>query len=310
MSALVSICLPVLNGAEYIGRALDSALAQTYEPIEIVVSDDCSADGTADLVRERYGDAVRLHLNAERAGLSGNHNAAVRHAGGELIKFLHHDDTLEPDCVAKMVAALAEHPSAGFVFARRRLIADDQSEEARRSNEVFYAGLARFGPLNDGRTVLRDWLAGDFPLNCIGEPVSVMVRREALERTGLFSPHLRQLMDIDLWMRILAAGFDAAFIDEELATYRQASESSTGRTVTRRLHWLDPLWMLEHLRRAAGAEGTYPRLGELVAKHRRMAFRSAARSLVPAGERYPLRPYGSYVQYRLRPGSDDIPRLA
>jgi hypothetical protein len=133
-------------------------------------------------------------------------------------------------------------------------------------------------------------------------------------------------MDIDLWMRILAAGFDVAFLDEPLATYRQSSESSTGRTVFRNKHWLDPLWMLEHLMCVDGAEVQYPTLKDLVVRHRRIAFRSAARSALPYGRRYPLAPYWPYLRYRTRSallhvvGSDasplvptleaDIPRLA
>jgi glycosyltransferase involved in cell wall biosynthesis len=313
---LVSICIPVLNGAEFIERALDSALAQSYEPLEIIVADDHSSDGTAELVRQRYGQEVRLHANRQRTGLCGNHNVAIRYARGEFIKFLHHDDTLEPECVAKMADALNRHRRAGLVFAPRALeTVQDEADEARQDYADVHTRFSGLEPINDGRALVTEWLAKGFPDNWIGEPVAVMVTREGLARAGLFSPHVRQLMDIDLWMRILAAGLDAAFIDERLATYRQSSESSTGRTVTRHAHWLDPLWMLEHLISVDGVATQHPMLADMVGRHRRIAFRSAARSALPHGQRYPVWPYWSYLRYRTRRallqavGSDGGPRL-
>jgi glycosyltransferase involved in cell wall biosynthesis len=300
--ALVSICIPVLNGAASIEEALDSALAQSYEPIEIVVADDHSSDGTAEVVQERYGSEVRLVVNGRRAGLCGNHNIALRHCQGEFIKFLHHDDTLAPECVAKMADALQRHGSAGFVFSRRALQVDlaSQEELQLQQYEELHRGFSELERINDGRVLLGEWLAQGFPDNWIGEPVTVMVRRIALTRAGLFSPHLRQLMDIDLWMRILAAGFDAAFLDEELATYRPSGGSSTGRTVTQYRHWLDPLWILEDLTSAGVPEPHSAVLERLLSRHRRMAFRSVARSALAVRGGYPVPPYLPYLLYRTR----------
>src|SRR3954451_22355927 len=99
---LVSVCLPVYNGEAWVGKAVESALAQTYENLEIVVSDNASTDGTAAVVRSFDDPRVRLSTAAERVTMSGNHNRAVGLARGGLLKFLHADDSLVPECVAEM----------------------------------------------------------------------------------------------------------------------------------------------------------------------------------------------------------------
>jgi glycosyltransferase involved in cell wall biosynthesis len=300
---LVSICLPVRNGRDLIERALDSALAQDYEPIEIVVVDDNSSDGTAELVRTIYGDRVRLFENDVARGLCGNHDAVVSRARGDFIKFLHHDDFLAASCVAKMAEALLANPTAGIAFCRRAIELEDGSEAARDWLDRYRAphrNFAQLAPVNSGEDVFGEWLARGFPDNWIGEPVTVMVRRSSLRRAGRFNPHSRQMMDIDLWMRILAH-HDAAFIDEELVTYRHSEASSTGRTMEGRRNWLDPLWMLEALTADDELVARHPELESMRRVRRREAFRTAIRSAVrlPPELRF-ARDWATYERHRAR----------
>ena len=113
---LVSVCLPVLDGGDLVAEAVDSALAQDYRHMEIVVVDDGSSDGTPDLLRRRYGDRIRLLVNPTRSGQSRATNACIGQARGKFVKFLHHDDTLEPSSVSRLVDALTRHGSAGMSF--------------------------------------------------------------------------------------------------------------------------------------------------------------------------------------------------
>jgi glycosyltransferase involved in cell wall biosynthesis len=276
---LVSVCVPVRNGRDLIERALDSALAQDYEPIEIVVADDDSSDGTAELVRSRYGERVRLFENDVARGLCGNHDAVVSRARGDFIKFLHHDDFLTPPCVSRMAQALLANPTAGLAFCRRAIELEDETETAQHWLERYRAphrNFAALAPVNSGKGLFAEWLARGFPDNWIGEPVTVMVRRSSLRRAGRFNPHSRQMMDIDLWMRILAHE-DAAFVDEELVTYRHSEASSTGRTIEGRRNWLDPLWMLEALTADDELAARHPELESMRRVRRREAFRTAIR---------------------------------
>jgi hypothetical protein len=106
-----------------------------------------------------------------------------------------------------------------------------------------------------------------------------MVTRSSLERVGRFNPHSRQMMDIDLWMRILSHE-DAAFVDEELVTYRHSETSSTGRTMEARRNWLDALWMLEWLAADPDLLARHPELESMRRARRRAAFRTAVRGLL------------------------------
>jgi glycosyltransferase involved in cell wall biosynthesis len=300
---LVSICVPVRNGRDLIERALDSAVAQDYEPTEVVVVDDNSSDGTADLIQARFGDRVRLFRNDIAKGLCGNHNAVIERSRGELIKFLHHDDQLAPRCVSKMAEALLANPSAAIAFCRRAIELEDGSPEARRWLERYGAPHGHFRSLsaiNDGSALFADWLGRGFPENWIGEPVAVMLRRSSLARVGVFDTHVRQAMDIDLWMRIIAH-YDAAFIDEELATYRHSESSSTGRTTAAGANWLDGLWMLERLASDEELMDRHPELRSLRRARRREAFRTVTRNALRIPPDLSLaRAWGVYARHRAK----------
>ena len=103
-SEKVSICIPVFNGKKYITQAIDSALDQDYENIEVIVCDNCSTDGTWELALKYHNnDKVILHRNKSNIGMYANFNHAAKIASGDFIKFLCADDTLAKSAVHKMV---------------------------------------------------------------------------------------------------------------------------------------------------------------------------------------------------------------
>ncbi len=83
--------------------------------------------------------------------------------------------------------------------------------------------------------------------NWIGEPTAVMVRRDAFQRVGLFNTRLRQLTDLEMWLR-LAFFFDVGFVPEQLATFRLHPTSATSANAAAGGPWLDRPWLLEGLR--------------------------------------------------------------
>jgi glycosyltransferase involved in cell wall biosynthesis len=162
---LVSICVPVRDGRDLIERALDSALAQDYEPTEIVVVDDNSSDGTPELIRSRYGERVRLFENDVARGPCGNHDAVVSHARGDFIKFLQHDDFLTPASVSRMAEALLANPTAGVAFCRRAIELEDGSEAAQDWLDRYrapHSNFAALAPVNSGDECSESGLRGAF----------------------------------------------------------------------------------------------------------------------------------------------------
>jgi len=296
---LVSICVPSFNGRRLIDEAIDSALAQDYGRTEIVVSDDVSVDGTASHVRQKYGDQVRVFAASRRRGHQRNWNASVHLSRGELVKFLHQDDTLYENCVSQMVAALLEWPEADLVFSRRHVQVYGEAREPARyePGERLQDRFVNLRPLNDGPLLLDQLMKVGLNENWVGEPTNVMVRRAAFERLGGFNRHVHQQTDLDLWLRLLADG-PAAFIDSSLSTYSMSPASLTAANRRYRRDWLDRLWMLEGL-----AETPYGRMNsrvrEMLRAERRMARRTVLRAALrrdPSSP--PIRLWLSYLRAR------------
>ena len=248
---LVSICIPTYQGSRWIRDSIASALAQDYPRVEVVVSDDRSTDGTAE-VAESIGDPrVRVVRSDQRLGMARNWNRSVRLARGDYIKFLMQDDLLDPTCVSRMAAVLSKNPSVGFVFALRAITCEDPSDRSSahlaKKLEALPRQLGVLGEVNDGRAVFEAMRRSGFRSNLIGEPTAVMVRRDALRRVGLFNTRLRQLTDLEMWLRLVFF-FDVGFVAAPLATFRLHPTSATSANAAAGDAWLDRLWVLEGLR--------------------------------------------------------------
>src|SRR5437868_12767968 len=102
---LVSIIIPCYNQAEFLSEAIDSALAQTYRPIEVLVVNDGSPDETEKVARS-YGERIE-YISRDNGGLSAARNTGIARARGCYLKFLDSDDQLHPAQIARQVEALA-----------------------------------------------------------------------------------------------------------------------------------------------------------------------------------------------------------
>jgi glycosyltransferase involved in cell wall biosynthesis len=309
---LVSVCLPAYNSAAFVGEALESALAQTYEPLEILVVDNGSTDGTLELVRGYDDPRVRVSVNERNIGLVANHNQCIRLARGELVKFVHSDDVLYPDAVARLVEVAARSERVGLVFARRAILLDSDEPAALAWRERYADLHAPLGPLeevNAGRPLFERWLAGVLgerdAENWIGEPTSVLVRRDAFARVGLFNDRLSQLVDVEMWLRLLFF-HDLGFVDEELSGYRHHTQSVSAAHASNGKSWLERLWLIEGLLEHPEIAAAHPelrraRLQEMPQAVRRAAGRIAHRRpfLGTAGE------YVGFLASRRRPSLHD-----
>jgi glycosyltransferase involved in cell wall biosynthesis len=127
VSALVSVGLPVYNGERYLREALDSVLAQTYAPLELVITDNASTDGTERICRE-YAERdarVRYERQARNMGAIWNFNRALELARGEYFLWQAYDDRRRPECVARCVATLEARPDAVLCCTDVALIDED-----------------------------------------------------------------------------------------------------------------------------------------------------------------------------------------
>jgi len=223
-SGLVSVVIPAFNAAGCIGRALDSALAQTYSQREIIVVDDGSTDDTPAQL-SRYGDQVHV-VTKENGGLSSARNAGIAAASGEFVAFLDADDWWLPAKLERQVALMRAHPEIGFCSTAAQVV----STEAKLMN-VWPCPPAT-----------ANVLEGIFenPSLIPGSGSGVMLRRAIVDRVGGFETNLRSLEDIDMWMRIASvSGY--ACVAEPLTMILRSSQSMSRNLDTMRTSALQVL---------------------------------------------------------------------
>jgi glycosyltransferase involved in cell wall biosynthesis len=111
-SSLISCIVPVYNGERYLGEAIESILKQSYRPIEIIIADDGSTDGTA-MVAERYSKQIR-YLRQANAGTAAARNLGLSVAAGEFVAFLDADDIWHPEKLARQMACFEARPELAY----------------------------------------------------------------------------------------------------------------------------------------------------------------------------------------------------
>jgi Glycosyl transferase family 2 len=299
----VSICVPTFNGALWIREAIESALAQDFPDSEVVVCDDASSDDTVAVARQFEDTRVRVVANVERVGLARNWNRCVQASHGAYVKLLMQDDRLAPDCVGRMLEVIRDDPEVGMVFSTREIELDDPADPASiLFRERFGEPHARLGPLarvNDGRTLFAAMERDRFRDNLIGEPTAVLVSREALLRLGLFNVKLRQLTDLEMWLRI-AYFYKVGFVSVPLVTFRVHKRSASVANERSGSDWLDRVWLLEGLRANPEIRGRLA--GRAGARVWLLNYANVGKRLVADGPRA-LRPHlrelGRYLRFRL-----------
>lgn len=210
---LVSVVIPTYNRAAVIEPSIRSVMSQTYDDIEIIVSNDKSTDDTSTLIKAmaKEDDRIKYIVNQGEKGASGARNAGIMAASGEFIAFQDSDTTYVSDKIGKQVSALRENPDRGFCYSRFR-----QWNGAGRS-EVF-------PPENmDDVSLSGDIFSQLMYSNLIGCP-TLIIRHDLLDEVGGFDTNLKALEDYDLAIR-LGKVSKASFIGDILldADYSEGS---------------------------------------------------------------------------------------
>ncbi len=207
---LVSFIVPAYNVERYVQRAVDSALAQTYANIEVIVVDDGSTDGTWKLLRQRYPDNPRVKLFQQpNAGPSAARNRAVQQAQGEYVHFLDADEFLWRTKVERSLALFRQHPETAVVYGHGIPLQPDGVTNIPIILPTLPSGM-----------IFCEWLNGAMAGGTYGVTSSVMAKREAVLAVGGFREDQRVAEDWDLWLR-LAARYPFAALDEPLVYYHR-----------------------------------------------------------------------------------------
>jgi glycosyltransferase involved in cell wall biosynthesis len=178
------VVIPSFNYGHFVTEAVDSALAQTYAPREVIVVDDGSTDDTRKRL-EAYEGRIR-YLHQENLGLAAARNAGIRAARGEYVALLDADDIWHPQKLELQMAYLAAHPEVGLLGAERT-----RNRPARWPALDRAAGLAA-RPITLEQLVICSRFG----------PSSVVIARRCFEAVGYFDPALRSVEDRHMWVRI------------------------------------------------------------------------------------------------------------
>jgi len=238
---LVSVAIPAYNAQHTIAQTLESVLAQTHAPLDIVVVDDGSTDGTWDVL-QRYRQQVRL-IRQDNAGIGAARNAGVQAARGDFIALLDADDLCRPERIAVQLRYLQTHPdvllcssdfaafdSSGPLAPSYCGVYYQRCSAARGGVRARYPHAGRFALLPDeaarhaGRNevavywgaVYDELIQGNFI-----HPPTVMFRREALQRAGAFDAQIKIICEWEWFVRVARAGA-VAYLDLPLLDYRRS----------------------------------------------------------------------------------------
>ena len=184
----ISVVIPAYNAERFLRQAIESAMNQTVAPLEVIVVDDGSTDGTGEIARS-FGEPVR-YIRQDNAGPSPARNRGIREARGEFVAFLDADDEWLPPHLAEAARVLAGHPDLEWFCG---------SFERRGPNAAVVRPMRYDGPLRD------DAIANYFDAQTRSRFActdAMVIRKSTLVAAAGFDEVLRHGEDLDLWFRI------------------------------------------------------------------------------------------------------------
>lgn len=231
---LVSVVIPVFNGEAFLREAVESVLAQKYSPVEIIVVDDGSTDGT-ETVLTSLPETVR-YLHQTNQGPAAARNRGIQQAQGSLIAFADADDLWPEGKLELQLPYLISDPGVEIVMGR--------IHQVRLSKTV------------NGQTQLEGFVKPAFSVN-LG---SAVIRKSVFERVGFFDETMRYSEDVDWFMRAREGGAAIVTIDAVTLLYRQHEHNMTRGKSTSELNVLKALKRsLDRRREHTGSASALPR---------------------------------------------------
>lgn len=225
---LVSIFVIAYNQEKFIGLAIESALNQTYQNIEIIVGDDCSTDATWEMLcdyQKKFPTKVFPFRNERNLGITGNSNEVLKRCRGKYVAHMGGDDLFLPDKIAKQVAAMESDPNIVLCYHDIEVFDSETNQTIRFTNSGRGSNLTVSGFAHE---VVKYVVSSG---NSVMPAMSVMVRRDALPEGG-YDTRVPYASDWLMWIEVLAGANQNArvvFLPEVLARYRRHESNITNR---------------------------------------------------------------------------------
>ena len=210
----ISIAMATYNGGQYLEAQLHSFVDQTRKPDELIITDDCSTDGTETIVREFEKTEpfkVEFHRNEQNLGYCGNFNAALMRATGDLVFLSDQDDVWFPEKIEHMIGVAERHSEALVVM-------NDAALTDEALNEV---GLTKMGQIRSAGISMDGFVMGC----CCG------IQRELLD---LCMPIPAGFKGHDNWIVGLAEGLEGKTVDDKVLQYYRRHDSNESQFIANR----------------------------------------------------------------------------
>ncbi len=218
---LVSIVVITYNSAKYVLETLDSAKAQTFQNIELIISDDCSTDNTLSICKawieknSRRFIRVKLLTLEKNRGISANCNSGVDDAKGEWIKLIAGDDILLPNCIEDNICFIKNNDQIEVLFSGVEFFGDStlrDLEMDKGSIPAFFqkSALQQFELLLIKNRVLAP---------------SAFLKKQIINELGGYDERIKNLEDRPFWIKATKAGFKLNYMPITTVKYRVHSES-------------------------------------------------------------------------------------
>ena len=229
MNQLVSVIISTYNSSRYIEEALESVACQTWKEIEIIVTDDCSKDGTVEICRkwleknnQRFYSTLLLTSNVN-TGVSLNANRGLLAANGNWIKFFGADDTLKVNCLEDNMFWISSHPEVRVLFSKVDIYINNFNIEnlikTVPGDPITPANI--MSDNNNAESQYRMLLLSDR----IHFSPSVFLHRESLVSVGGFDERFPMLEDYPLWLKLTRSGYRLNFMNRITVNYRMHNQA-------------------------------------------------------------------------------------
>lgn len=191
-----------------IARSIASALSQDAVGLEILVVDNCSTDGTWEILQQFDDARIRLVRNEHNLGLFGNFNRCIDLTRGTYLRYLCSDDTLMPGCLAREIAAMEANPKASLLSSRGLRVNSTGQVLGSHADHLppgTYNGEDAIGGIL--------WYKAYYGYNPLNYPSGILLRTDIIRRVGYFDASMQMAGDVDLFLRVLDEG-DLVVLDE------------------------------------------------------------------------------------------------
>lgn len=217
----VAVIVVTFNSSKYVIETLESIKKQTWENLELIITDDCSTDNTVEICNKWLAENEkrfifsRMITSLINTGISANINRGIKEMTGSWLKLIAGDDILLPNCISDNINYVITNPDACFVFSK--------GEKINNKSEVIgKVGFPKKQMQYDVKAQFKEMLLSPFVFS-----PSAFIKANVFEKTGLFNEKSPMIDDYPMWIRATKVGYRMYYLDAETIQYRIHSESVT-----------------------------------------------------------------------------------